>query len=287
VVTLVAQGAVISAIMWRFGDVARRLADGNRRLAAAGDQLARRAVVEERVRIARELHDVVAHHLSVVAVQAGLARFVLRSDPDTAEAALGTVLDTDREALHELRRVLELLRPGEPADDDAAAAPGPVGPDAEADADRDRDRDHDDGSRFAPAPRLARLPDLARRVRAAGVPVDLVVTGAARPLASGLELCAFRMVQESLTNVIKHARPATATVTVEYASDELRVTVTDDGTDRKVAGDRVIGRGGNGLRGMRERAMLYGGTLRAGPRTGDGFEVQLVLPVRPSPPRPP
>jgi signal transduction histidine kinase len=248
VVTLLAQGAVVPAVVWWFGDVARRLAVANRRLAAAGTELARRAVAEERVRLARELHDVVAHHLSVIAVQAGLSRYVLRSDPGTADAALGTVLDTGREALRELRRVLELLRVEGPAED------------------------------FAPAPGLAGLSELADRVRAAGVAVDLVVTGTPRPLAPGLELCAYRVVQESLTNVLKHARAASVAVTVDHADGELRVTVVDDGAGAA----RVTARAGNGLRGMRERAMLYGGSLRAGPgASGDGFEVQLVLPVPP------
>lgn len=242
-VTLLAQGAVIPLVVWRLGDVAQRLDRGNRKLAEAGAELARQAVVEDRVRVARELHDVVAHHLSVVAVQAGLARYVLRSDPATADAALGTVLDTGREALHELRRVLELLR-----EDPARTG-------------------------FDPTPGLAGLPDLVGRVRQAGVPVELVVTGSPRPLPPGVELCAYRVVQESLTNVVKHAGAAPTRVTVEHGPAGLRVTVTDDGASYPA------GRSGNGLRGMRERAMLYGGTLHAGPRPKGGFEVRLVLPA--------
>ncbi len=150
------QGIVVPAAIWWVGDGAKRLAESNRRLAEAGDALARRAVVEERLRIARELHDVVAHHLSVIAVQAGLARYVLRSGPATADTALGTVLDTGAQALDELRRLLEVLRVEAPAGDE-------------------------------PAPGLAYLPELLARVRAAGVPVEMTVTGTARELPIAYE----------------------------------------------------------------------------------------------------
>jgi signal transduction histidine kinase len=255
----VAQGIVVPAVVWRVADGAQRLALGNRRLAAAGAALARQAVLDERVRIARELHDVVAHHMSVVAVQAGLARYVLRSDPDTADSALGTVLDTSAEALDELRRLLELLRLGTPATGGMdVAAPASADP-----------------SGYEPAPGLAYLPELFNRVRAAGVPVEVTVAGTPQPLPSGLELCAYRIVQESLTNVLKHAAPATVRIVLHYGGDELTVSVTDDG--RRSGGDRAPA--GNGLIGMRERAMMYGGTLHAAPRPGGGFEVRLALPL--------
>jgi signal transduction histidine kinase len=231
-------------VLWKVADGSRRLQESHRRLAEVSHTLARRAVVEDRLRIARELHDVVAHHMSVVAVQAGLARYVLRADPDTADAALGTVLDTSGEALDELRRVLELLRLGTDGAD-AGAVPG-----------------------------LAYLPELLHRVRAAGVPVDVEITGTRRPLPSGVELCAYRVIQEGLTNVLRHAAPAAARVGLHYGDGTLRVTVTDDGT-------RTPSRQppGKGLMGMRERAMLYGGTVEAGPRPGGGFEVRLELPL--------
>lgn len=247
IAAVVAIGVMIPAVMWKVGD-------GARRLALAGDALARRAVLEERVRIARELHDVVAHHISVIAVQAGLAKYVLRSDPPTAEAALGTVLDTGAEALDEMRRMLGVLRAGSAAGDPVVAEiPG-----------------------FDPAPRLADLPELFGRVRAAGVAVEVDVTGTPRALPPGLEVCAYRVVQESLTNVVKHAgRGAAAVVGLRYGTGELVVTVTDDGAGAALHG----GPAGKGLIGMRERAMLYGGSLHAGPRAGGGFEVRLVLPA--------
>jgi signal transduction histidine kinase len=253
VAAVIGQGVVIPAVVWKMGDGAKRLAASNGRLAAAGQALARQAVVDERLRIARELHDVVAHHMSVIAVQTGLARYVLRSDPDTANTALGTVLDTGAEALDELRRLLELLRLGSP--DTSEAASGGADPDG-----------------YEPAPGLAFLPELFNRIRAAGVPVEVEVTGTPHPLPSGVELCAYRIIQESLTNVLKHATPATARVHLQYGAGEFAVTVTDDGIGT-TAGT------GNGLIGMRERAMLYGGTLRAGPRPDGGFEVRLVVPV--------
>ncbi|MCY1145636.1 sensor histidine kinase [Actinoplanes sp. Pm04-4] len=230
-------GLAVPAVIAKAGDSARQLA-------AAHEARARQAVTEERLRIARELHDVVAHHMSVVAVQAGLARYVLRADPVTAEGAMDTVLATSGEALGEMRRVLSLLRADEePAD--------------------------------APAPGMPGILALADRVRAAGVPVDVEVIGEPRPLPSGLDLCVYRIVQESLTNVLKHAAPATATVTVRYADDEIEVTVRDYGI--RAPDNRE--HGGQGLIGMRERALLYGGTLAAAPRPGGGFEVRLTLPL--------
>ncbi|MCO8270523.1 sensor histidine kinase [Actinoplanes sp. TRM 88003] len=231
-------GLAVPAVIAKVGDSARRLA-------AANEARARQAVTEERLRIARELHDVVAHHMSVVAVQAGLARYVLRTDPPTAEAALSTVLSTSAEALGEMRRVLSLLRAGEEPEDDA------------------------------PAPGLPGLLALIDRVRAAGVPVEMRITGEPRVLPPGLDLCVHRIVQEGLTNVLKHAAPATATVTVGYGHDQVEVTVRDDGAP--TAGHRSPG--GQGLIGMRERALLYGGTLTAAPRPGEGFEVRLTLPI--------
>jgi signal transduction histidine kinase len=201
------------------------------------------------MRIARELHDVVAHHMSVIAVQAGLARYVLHADPGTAEAAIGTVLDTSAEALDEMRRMLSLLRVG-------TGERRPAG--------------------YDPAPGLSDLPELFERVRAAGVPVRVAVTGEPRSLPPGLQLCAYRIVQESLTNVLKHAAQATATVTLEHRPGWFTATVRDDGAREPTTGERA----GHGLIGMRERAMLYGGTLDAAPLAGGGFEVRLVLPLR-------
>lgn len=247
---LLLQGLVVPAVIGKVGDSAKRLAQANGQLRRDREERARRAVTDERVRIARELHDVVAHHMSVVAVQAGLARYVLRTDPGTAEAAIGTVLGTSAEALDEMRRMLALLRVGTGADEGRPAG-------------------------YDPAPGLADLPELFDRVRAAGVPVRVAVTGVPRALPPGVQLCAYRVVQESLTNVLKHAAPATATVTLDHAPARFTATVRDDG-----ARPRATGSDGHGLIGMRERAMLYGGTLDAAPVAGGGFEVRLVLPLR-------
>jgi signal transduction histidine kinase len=257
----VAQSVVVTAVVVFFGIGARQLTDRNRRLRELTAQLrhereerARLAVARERVRIARELHDVVAHHMSVIAVQAGLARYVLRSDPGTAGSALDTIGDTSREGLEELRRVLRLLR--------AAAS------------------DVEEGEDAQPAPGLARLDELVARVRNAGVPVVVSVAGRARPLPPGADLCAYRMVQESLTNVIKHAGSASATVSLDYGAAELTVTVSDDGPGPAGAAESTGG--GHGLAGMGERARLYGGALTAGPGLDGGFEVALTLPIEPA-----
>ncbi|GAA3387529.1 sensor histidine kinase [Streptomyces roseoviridis] len=265
----VVQAVAVPAVVWAFGTSTRRISRRNRQLALlsarlrqAQEERAKHAVAEEQRRIARELHDVVAHHMSVINVQAGMAGYVFDSAPDTARAALGTITETSQEGLRELRRILTLLR------FEADGNPG-----------ADQDADADPGARYAPVPGLARLPDVAARVRAAGVPVDLRTTGPARPLAPGTELCAYRVVQEALTNVIKHARPARATVLVEHRPGELVVTVTDDGRPDQPDPDKLGPPLGHGLIGMRERARLYGGTVDAGPRAEGGFRVCLRLPV--------
>jgi signal transduction histidine kinase len=251
---LVLQAVAVPLAIWKIADTAKQLDRSNHLLVEANDRLrdeqedrARRAVTDERVRVARELHDVVAHHMAVVSVQAGLARYVLRSDPDTAGAAIDTVLGTSTEALDEMRRMLVLLR---------------IGTDGEPAA-------------YDPAPGLPGLPELVDRVRAAGVAVELRITGAEQPLPPGAQLCAYRMVQESLTNVLKHAPGASATVDLRYGPGELTVAVADDGPG---VAESAPG-SGHGLVGMRERAELYGGTLAAGPRGAGGFEVRLVLPL--------
>ncbi|MEU2062282.1 sensor histidine kinase [Streptomyces sp. NPDC013455] len=236
-----------SVLVW-FGHLARRTAELTRRLRAEQAERARRAVAEERGRIARELHDVVAHHMSVISVQAGLARFVFDSDPGTARGALGTIAGTSGEALEELRRMLQVLREEDP-----------------------------EAAERAPMPTLARLGELLDRVRAGGLPVDLAVEGTARPLPPGVELCAYRVVQEALTNALKHAGPARARVELGYGAHELTVRVTDDGEGADPA--RVPAGGGHGLIGMRERAKLYGGTIAVGPRSEGGYEVRLTLPT--------
>nr|WP_276611900.1 histidine kinase [Kineococcus vitellinus] len=240
------QAALVLAGAWALGESTRRWALRTQALAAQSA----RAVAAERRRIARELHDVVGHHLSVTALQAGLAGYVLDDDPATAKTAIATVESTTREALAEMRRLLEVLR----ADDD---------PDAD----------------YLPQPGLAALPELAERTRSAGIAVDVRTSGTFDDLSPGQELCAYRVVQESLTNVIKHTATAPgavhAQVLVERRDGTLHVGVHDDGP-----GTPAPVREGHGLRGMRERAALYGGTLTAGPRKGRGFAVELRLPLR-------
>ncbi|MEV5357031.1 sensor histidine kinase [Streptomyces sp. NPDC052693] len=246
--SVVGQALLYCSVLVWFGILARRSAELTHRLRAEQAERARRAVAEERGRIARELHDVVAHHMSVISVQAGLARFVFDSDPAKARGALGTIAGTSGEALEELRRMLQVLR-----EEDSS---GPEG---------------------APMPTLARLGELVERVRAGGLSVELAVEGSQRPLPPGVELCAYRVVQEALTNVLKHARDAHARVELRYRRHDLTVCVLNDGL--RVDPDRVPPGAGHGLIGMRERAKLYGGTISVGPRTGGGFAVRLTLPT--------
>lgn len=265
---VVAQALVFPAVLWRFGLIARRSAGLARQLRREQDERARREVAEERGRIARELHDIVAHHMSVISVQAGLAGFVFSSAPATARAALNTIEDTSAEALDELRRMLSLLRAPD-TDDRADGADSGSGSGSGSGA--------GSGGRDAPMPGLSRLGEMAERVRAAGVPVELRVTGEPRPLAPGVELCAYRVVQEALTNVLKHARQARVTVTLDYRPAHIDVTVTDDG--EVVDPAKIVPGGGHGLIGMRERAKLYGGTIGIGPRSEGGYGVYLTLPT--------
>ncbi|MEU2857577.1 sensor histidine kinase [Streptomyces mirabilis] len=253
--TVVAQSLVFPAVMCRFGFTARQSTERAERLAELTEQLRReqeereqRAVAEEKGRIARELHDVVAHHMSVISVQSGMAGYVFTADPSTAREALDTISDTAREALEEMRRMLQVLRVGQ-----------------------------DEPDSYSPMPRLARLGEMVERVRGAGVSVELQVAGEARPLAPGVELCAYRIVQEALTNVVKHAPAARTAVLVEYESDQLTVSVSNDGGRTVPA--TIAPLGGHGLIGMRERARLYGGTVEIGPLAEGGFSVRLILPT--------
>jgi signal transduction histidine kinase len=245
--SVAAQAVVYPAMLWRFGVLARRSTELARQLRREQAERARREVAEERGRIARELHDVVAHHMSVISVQAGLARFVFDTDRRTTRAALDTIEATGKEALEELRRMLMLLRAA------------------------------DDGAPAGPMPGLARLGEMTERVRAGGVPVTLTVEGTVRPLAPGVDLCAYRVVQEALTNVLKHAPGASARVRLRYEPHQVAVSVTDDGEG--VIPDRVRTGGGHGLLGMRERAKLYGGEIDIGPQDQGGFAVRLILPT--------
>jgi signal transduction histidine kinase len=204
--------------------------------------LAQRAVAEERVRIAQELHDVVAHNVSLIVVQAQ-ALGATAGDERVREATDG-IADLGREAMAEMHRTLKLLRAG--AEGDPA---------------------------LAPQPGLGELDGLLERARVAGVGIDLTVEGEPRPLSQSVDLSAYRIVQEALTNVVKHAGRAHTTVTLGYRPDALELTIADSGD-----APRRASTAGHGLVGMRERAALFGGTLSAGPRDGHGFEVRASLP---------
>lgn len=208
---------------------------------------ARIAVADERTRIAREIHDIVSHSLSVVVVMSDGAAAKVDTEPERARTAMLGVRDTGRTALAEMRRMLGVLRDDEP------------------------------GS-HAPQPGVAQLDDLIDQSRAAGLPVALTVSGEAATLPQGVELTVYRVVQEALTNTRKHAGPDLTRVNVQlsYRPDEVEVRVCDDG--RGPAIDQEPGSGGHGLVGMRERVAAHGGTLSAGPRAGGGFEVVVVLP---------
>lgn len=208
---------------------------------------AQRAVEAERARIARELHDVVAHGMSVMIVQTGAARRVLANDPEAAGGALERVEATGREAMTEMRRLLGVLR-----------AEGPA------------------GDERLPQPTLGGLPRLVELFAEANLPVRLVVDGEQRELPPGIELSAFRIVQEALTNTLKHAGPATAEVRLRYGPEALDLEVVDDGRGAAADSD---GDGGHGVLGMRERVELFGGHLHAGPRPGGGWVVRAHLPL--------
>ena len=226
---------------------AAALRDRTARLERERELLAREAVAEERARIARELHDVVAHSVSVMTVQAGAARRVMATDPGGAAQALGAVEATGREALVELRRLLGVLR----QDDQATDA-------------------------LRPQPSVADLPRLIRDAEGAGLRVERVVEGHVRPLPPGVDLSAFRIVQEALTNARKHGGPAAAArVVVRYGDEDLEVEVTDDGRGASAP----PGDGGHGLVGMRERVGLFGGELAVGPADGGGWRVWARLPI--------
>ncbi|MEY2227211.1 MULTISPECIES: sensor histidine kinase [Streptomyces] len=228
------------------------------------DQL-RRAVEQERARIARELHDVVTHNVSMMTIQAGAARKVLDASPDQAREAMRAVEAAGRTAMSELRHVMGLLtmsdggRDGDGGGDDGEGASDPA-------------RD----VVLAPQPGLDRLEELAGRVRDSGVPVDLAVHGSRPELAPGVDLAAYRVVQEGLTNAVRHAAGARVSVTVEYAPGELRVEVADTGGAPRTP---ATPGGGRGLVGLRERLAVYGGTLRAGDGPRGGYRLRAVIPV--------
>lgn len=245
--------AFIGAI-WLAGDVMRTRTLQARQLQEHAAELERRreleverAASEERMRIARELHDVVAHSMSVMVIQAAAALRVIDSQPEQAREAMRQVESTGRQAMAEMRRLLGVVR---------------------------------DGSRAqptAPQPSLARLQELVDEFRAAGLPVTTRIEGEPRPLAPGLDVSAYRVLQEALTNAMRHAQASSVSVLLRYAADEIEISVTDDGggPGAAAASERM----GHGLVGMRERVALFGGELQAGAGSQGGFTVRARLPT--------
>ena len=209
------------------------------------DVTTREAVVDERARIARELHDAIAHNVSMIVLQAGAERRVLDDSSDSTREALEAIEQTGRSALTEMRRMVGMLRSDKP-------------------------------DPLAPQPGLADLSTLVTQVREAGLPVELRVEGEPRTLPVGIELSAFRIIQEALTNALKHAGGAHAFVSIRYGDTSLELEIADDGAGAPAP----VVSGGHGLVGMRERVALYGGRLDAGRRPGGGFQVRVLLPIR-------
>jgi signal transduction histidine kinase len=240
---------------------ARELRRREDRAAALGTQLAlaqarqREILLEERAQIARELHDIVAHSVSVILLQVGAARMRAPGQPGVAEP-LHAAEASGRQALAELRRLLGVLN-------DSRA--------------EDYGRDHvaDERVPDAPQPSIATLDRLASTVRTAGLAIDLAIVGEVRPLPPGLELSVYRIVQEALTNVLKHAGASRARVRVDYGPDAITIDVIDDGNVRAPGGAPA----GHGLVGMRQRAQVFGGTTAAGPAPGGGWQVHAELPA--------
>lgn len=244
-------GAAALGGAWTLGQAVReRRAEAARHHARMAEQLAAQAVTEERLRIARELHDVVAHSLGVVAVKAAVANHVARQRPEETQRALRVIETTSRDALAELRRVIGIMRAGREPHEPVAA--------------------------LGPAPRLAGLSELTARVATAGVGVELDLR-AGDPLPPGVEISAYRIVQEALTNVVTHAAPTRCRVAVRVGAREVEIDVTDDGDRAPAAWPPQPGTG-HGLIGMRERVAMYGGEFRAGPRAEGGFRVHARLP---------
>ena len=243
--------------LWLTGDTARaresraeQLEERAARHEAEARAAAARATEEERTRIARELHDVIAHNVSVMVVQAAAAGRVIDQDPAQAKASLATIETTGREVLTEMRRLLGVLRAG-------TASPS------------------------GPQPSLRRLPELVEEMRASGLPVELAIEGTPREIAPGVDLSAYRVVQEALTNALRHSGQTATRVVVRYDRSTLDLEIVDEGrTGQRPAADPVRGPSvGHGLAGMRERVALVHGELEVGPRPGGGFRVRARLPV--------
>jgi len=271
--------ALANVIAWMTGYSVRQ-----RRLYAVTlqQQAASSAVAEERLRIARELHDVVAHSMSVIAVQAGYGQYVIEASPEGAKEALGAIQATSRDALEEMRRMLGVLRQQDVSPIPARIGTSPGRPGEGGAQARDGDGAQAGRAPLTPAPGLAGLDKLIERTSGAGVGVTLNVSGHPRPAPAGVDLSAYRIVQEALTNVVRHAGTgARCVVSLAYTDADLVIRVTDDGglpvtlTSISVAGPGT----GHGIIGMRERVHLCGGTFGAGPLPDGGFQVMAALPL--------
>jgi signal transduction histidine kinase len=236
------------------------------RMLAEHEAATRRALELERARIASELHDVVTHNVSVMIVQAGAARQVLAEAPGEARAAMLAVEASGRAAMTELRHLLGLLSSTHAPGDDIGPSDGPAPTELE------------------PQPGLAQLPTLVDRLTAAGLPIDLRVGELPQELSPGLDLAVFRVIQEALTNVLKHAGKPPTTVSLTYGESQLVVEVADTGRPILAAAPEVPAGARRGLIGLRERIALYGGVLEAGPRSGGGWIVRARFPFDASPP---
>src|SRR5829696_8584955 len=257
---LYAAVTVLAAMWWGEAVRARRayvaeLRDRAERAEQARDEEARRRVNEERMRIARELHDVVSHTIGVISVQAGVASHLLERRPDKAAESLAAIRQASDEALGELHAMLGVLRDGGGSGGGGGAAP------------------------LSPAPGLGELDILVAQAAGAGVEVRVSLEGEPRRLPPAVDLAAYRVVQESLTNVIRHARAGRADITVRHADGRVVVEVTDDGRARPGNGSGNGSGSGKGILGMRERARALGGSLEAGPRPEGGFRVLASLPL--------
>jgi signal transduction histidine kinase len=274
-------------IAWVLGDSMRyrrayyaNLEERAARLERDRDAQARMAATAERARIARELHDVVAHNVSVMVVQADGASYALGSDPDRTREALAAISATGRQALTEMRALLGVLRKSdEPCLEGPAGLPDAGGSGAPALVGVPDQAETVVTASLAPVPGIDQLDDLLDQARAAGLPVSCTIEGQPRRLAEGTALAAYRIIQESLTNTRKHAGPwAQASVLLRYTTDAIELVIADDGLGEAAASDGA----GHGLTGMRERAAMYGGTVRAGPRPSGGFTVTARLPITPA-----
>lgn len=248
IVVLFGTAAVVGELVHQRRERLLALEERARRAEAERELLARQAVLDERARIARDLHDVVAHAMSVMVVQAGAAERLVEHSPDRARQALANIQDAGREALADMRRMLGVLREeGRPVE-------------------------------LAPHPSMDDVRQIVQRCVESGVPTELHVEGVRPPRAVGPEMTGFRLVQEALTNVIKHGgRSVRAVVRITYRDGVMKVEVTDDGAGSSTAElERTTG---HGLVGMRERVELYGGTLHVGPRPGGGFRVAATIPL--------